>query len=258
MKESTYNTFLEESPLFKPANRSTLYENVMAQIISSIKNGSWEPGSKMDGELSLAGQFQVSRNSIREAMKALSLFKIVESRPGQGTFIAPDALRRIANNELINSLTEDVSLAEKMELRALLESQMVEWVTHNATLKELDNLEEVILEDIENIDILKETMLQTRTKFHDRLAEIAGNGLMVKLLRTIRAELEAHRHHYLELPEQRWNKMMEEHRTILKHIRSRNVKKAKEAMVKHLLQDMEDIMAYSRSAIHLEDTLLHM
>lgn len=257
-RDRVHEIFLEEFPLFKPASRSTLYENVMTQIISAIKNGSWQPGSKMDGELALAEQFQISRSSVREAMKALSVYKIIESRPGHGTFIAPDAIRRIANNELLHSLSEDVSIVEKMELRVIMEIQMVEWVTKNATLEDLDSLENTINNDIQNIDKLQETILQTRTKFHDRLAEIAGNGIMIRLIRSIRAELEAHRHNYLVLPEQHWNKMMEEHRAILKHIRSRNVKKAREAMVKHLLQDMEDIMGYSRSAIHLEDTLVHM
>lgn len=246
--------------MFKPASRSTLYENVIEQIIQAIKKGIWKPGSRMDGEMVLAEKFQVSRSSIREAMKALSLQNIVESKPGHGTFIASDALRKIANQELVNSLGEDVSLKEKVELRVLIELQTVEWVTLNATEEGLDELEIVLEEDIRNVDIFRETLLQTRARFHDKMAEIAGNGLIVKLLRTTRMELEAHRHNYLVIPEQRWNRMMEDHRSILRLIRARNVEKAKKAMYDHLTQGLEDTLGcYSDSTtIQLEDTLLHM
>jgi GntR family transcriptional repressor for pyruvate dehydrogenase complex len=212
----------------------------------------------MDGEMVLAEKFQVSRSSIREAMKALSLHNIVESKPGHGTFIAADALRKIANMKLVHSMGEDVSLREKMELRILMEEQIVEWVTQNASLEDIKKLEEVIQEDMDNIDVLKETLLQTRTRFHEELAEIAGNGLMVRLLRTIRAELETHRQQDLILPQQRWQEMMEEHQLILDIIRTRNVEKARETMRRHLSRNLEDILKKDRQEILLEDTLLHM
>jgi GntR family transcriptional repressor for pyruvate dehydrogenase complex len=212
----------------------------------------------MDGEMVLAEKFQVSRSSVREAMKALSLQNIVESKPGHGTFIATDALKKIANMELANTMGEDVSLKEKMELRILMEEQIVEWVTQNASLEEIERLEGVIQEDMDNIDFLKETLLQTRTRFHEELAEIAGNGLMVRLLRTIRAELETHRQQDLILPQHRWQEMMEEHQLILDIIRTRDVDRARETMRRHLSRNLEDILKNDRKEIHLEDTLLHM
>ena len=208
--------------------------------------------------MALAERFQVSRSSMREAMKALSLQHVVESKPGHGTFITADALRKIVNMDLVRTMEEDVTLKEKMELRILMEEQIVEWVTQNASPEEIGRLEEVIQEDIENIDILKETPLQTRTRFHEELAEIAGNGLMVKLLRTIRAELETHRQKDLILPQHRWQEMMDEHQLIVDIIRKKNVDKARETMRRHLIRNLEDILKDDRQEIHLEDTLLHM
>jgi GntR family transcriptional repressor for pyruvate dehydrogenase complex len=86
--------------LFKRANKSTLYEDVLYQVLDAVKRGTWKPGGKIPGELALTEHLQVSRNCIEIALEALSILKIVEARPGQVTFVAKDALRQITNREL--------------------------------------------------------------------------------------------------------------------------------------------------------------
>ena len=71
--------------MIKPVSKTTLYEEVIKQIISMIKEGKWIPGDKIPGELSLSESFNVSRNIIREALKSLELSGIVEAKPGKTT-----------------------------------------------------------------------------------------------------------------------------------------------------------------------------
>lgn len=220
--------------MFKPANKSTLYEDVLHQILDAVKKRTWEPGDKIPGELALAEQFQVSRNCIREALKALSILNILEAKPGQGTFVAEDALRQITNRELTEHLSENVSIIELMEIRTLLETQIIRWAIERGTDEEFERLKEVIDEERRFGRELSESSLQPRAEFHKILAEIAGNSLAVKFLNSIRGEFDAQRKRYLDLPQGTWEDMMNEHEKILELIVKRDTDKAIIEMEKHL------------------------
>lgn len=228
--------------LFKPANKSTLYENVLQQILGAVKKGKWKPGEKIPGEIALAEQFQVSRNCIREALKALSILKIIEARSGQGTFVSEDALRQITNRELTEHLSENVSIIELMEIRILLESQIVRWAIERGTDEEFERLKSIIDEERQFGRELSESSLQPRAEFHRILAEIAGNGLAVKFLNSIRGEFDAQRKRYLDIPLEKWETMMNEHGKILDLIIARDAEGAIREMEKHLLTGMNVVM----------------
>ncbi len=225
--------------MFKPANKSTLYEDVLKQILEAVKNGRWNPGEKIPGELSLAEQFQVSRNCIREALKALSILNIIEARPGQGTFISEDALCQITNRELTEHLSEKVSVMELMEIRIMLETQTVLWAIERASDDELERLKAIIEKERQFGRDLSKSSLQPRAEFHRILAEIAGNSLAVKFLNSIREELNAQRHRYLDLPLDTWEGLMNEHELILDLISRRDPVKAVKVMKDHVLRMKE-------------------
>ena len=220
--------------MFKPANKSTLHEDVLKQILQAVKNGRWNPGEKIPGEIALAEQFKVSRNCIREALKALSILNIIEARPGQGTFISEDALCQITNRELTEHLSEKVSVMELMEIRIMLETQTVLWAIERASDEELERLKAVIEKERQFGRDLSKSSLQPRAEFHRILAEIAGNSLAVKFLNSIREELNAQRHRYLELPLDTWESFMNEHELILDLIFKRDPVKAVKVMKEHV------------------------
>ena len=225
--------------MFKPANKSTLYEDVLKQILEAVKNGRWNPGEKIPGELSLAEKFQVSRNCIREALKALSILNIIEARPGQGTFISEVALCQITNRELTEHLSEKVSVMELMEIRIMLETQTVLWAIERASDDELERLKAIIEKERQFGRDLSKSSLQPRAEFHRILAEIAGNSLAVKFLNSIREELNAQRHRYLDLPLHTWEGLMNEHELILDLISQRDPVKAVKVMKDHVLRMKE-------------------
>lgn len=218
--------------MIKPANKSTLYENVLEQMLEAVKKGAWKPGEKIPGELALAEIFQVSRNCIREVLKALSIYNIVESRSGDGTYISANALRYLANNELVEHLSENVSIRELMEIRILLETQIVEWVIERATEEDLETLKEIVFSERDN----KNGTINpsSHSKFHEYLAEIARNSLAVKILASIREEINAQRYRYTRLPLSSWQEMMTEHEAILNCILNRDVVKARESVQRHI------------------------
>ncbi len=238
-KESRYSGKQDDTCMFEPANRPNLYEIVLDQLLLAVKDGKWLPGEKIPGELILAKEFRVSRNSIREALKALTLFRILEAKPGQGTFVSDDALRQIANNELVRHIRDKASSIELVEVRIILESHIIEMVIERANDEDLKKLAWVVEEEKRLGPGLTEETLKARAKFHETLAELSGNSLMPRLLHSIRVELESQRNRYLSMSEERWIQMMDEHEVILGYILQKDAIKAKEALCDHLVKGMK-------------------
>src|ERR687887_1393283 len=86
-----------ELTVIEPIRRSRLYEGIVQQIEGLLEKGDLKPGDQLPPERQLAEQFQVSRASVREALRTLELLGIVETRAGGGTFVRsakPDDLAR--------------------------------------------------------------------------------------------------------------------------------------------------------------------
>ncbi|MCF7935593.1 MAG: FadR family transcriptional regulator [Synergistales bacterium] len=228
--------------MFKPASRSNLYQEVLKQMIEAIKEGRWKPGERIPTEMELARSFEVGRNSIREATKALAIFGIVESKPGQGTFVSGDARKNIINTELLRYLTDDTSWVELMEVRILLEVQNVYWAAQNATEKDAEELREIIrrTQDASGSGHPRDAEhLKIHTDFHEKIAAIGRNKLALRLLRSIRSEIDAQRHKYLNLTEAEWEQMIIEHEQMVDRIAARDAAGASRIMRDHLLRGLE-------------------
>jgi GntR family transcriptional repressor for pyruvate dehydrogenase complex len=83
---------LEDGPL-PSIERSGIYTSVVDEILNSITSGGFAVGSPLPSERVLAGQLQVSRGSLREALRVLQHAGILESRPGSGTYVADGGSR---------------------------------------------------------------------------------------------------------------------------------------------------------------------
>lgn len=66
-----------------------MYREIAERLRQQIESGEFESGAQMPTEQDLQDQYSASRNTIREAIKQLTTLGLVETRPGQGTFVAP-------------------------------------------------------------------------------------------------------------------------------------------------------------------------
>lgn len=212
---------------FKPADKSALHSDVLNQMIDAIKKGTWEPGRRLPGEQLLAGQFEVSRNCIREVLKALALSGVLEARRGSGTFLSPNALRHLNGNELMNTMFDEASLRELIETRCLIEGQIAFWAAERATRAQISELKKTL-------DIQEPTP-ESYTRFHDALSEIAGNRLLTRFLESIHNELNSYRRHFREQSGETPEESTLRHLKIYEHIKARNPARAKKAMIEHLI-----------------------
>ena len=72
------------------------YEHVAERLAGEIRSGAFAPGERLPSERELARRLEVGRASVREAIAALQVQGVIETRPGSGSFVAADAARAAA------------------------------------------------------------------------------------------------------------------------------------------------------------------
>src|SRR5690349_18239020 len=85
--------------------RSGLVDQVIEQLRTSVTSGEWPIGTKIPTESALVEALGVGRNTVREAVRALSHTGVLEVRQGDGTYVratseVSGALRRLCGSEL--------------------------------------------------------------------------------------------------------------------------------------------------------------
>lgn len=225
--------------MIKPIERTTLPQNILEKLISEIKRGTWSPGTKIPNEKELASSFSVSRNCIREALKTLSNMKILESRPGKGTFVAKDAIRKILTSELIEKGYKDSTLKEITEVRVLLESQCAFWAAKRASEEELEELSNILKKSQANKDMSLDERIKLHFEFHEAIARLSKNSFLIRLLNSIRAEIEAERLQYEDFSAEDQMDLVKDQEEVIRYILNREAKDARDAMERHLIRGLE-------------------
>jgi GntR family transcriptional regulator len=64
-----------------------MYRQIAEDLRGQIESGELQPGQQLETELELRDRFRASRNTVRDAIRWLTALGLVESRPGQGTFV---------------------------------------------------------------------------------------------------------------------------------------------------------------------------
>ena len=189
--------------------QSGVTHEAIEQIRALIVSGEWGPGTRLPREVDLARQLGLSRNSLREAVRALSLARVLVVRQGDGTYVS------------------------SLEPGELLEPEA-------AALAALRGNADMLLDLRRELDRMlaagdrAEELVDADTEFHNVIARAAGNGVLEALLcslstRTVRARLWHGLAHENALDLAR-----EEHSRIYQAIASGDANLARAAMLLHI------------------------
>jgi DNA-binding FadR family transcriptional regulator len=106
----------------QPVQSVQLYQEISKRLIQQIRSGNWLPGQRLPPERELASSLNVSRPSLREALAALQLRGVVETRQGAASRVTDQALEILGADGPALSLDEDdVSPIALLEVREALE-----------------------------------------------------------------------------------------------------------------------------------------
>lgn len=131
-------------PLQVLKRRQLLYQAVQDEIKSYIIANNLRPGDPLPSEGELAQQLDISRNSVREAVKALEALGILEARAGSGLFVRNFTFDSILDNLPYGILFAMEQLDNLVEIRFHIEYGMMERVSQECTEEQLSHLHQIL------------------------------------------------------------------------------------------------------------------
>ncbi|MBZ4654434.1 MAG: transcriptional regulator [Peptococcaceae bacterium] len=222
---------------FTPVSENaSLTEKVFKQIRESITSGHFKPGDKLPSENELAESFQVSRTSVREAMKLLAGQGLIVIKRGLGAFVAEHKESPYLSDLQNILLKERENLLELFQIRKILETEAAAWAALNVTAEDIKVMRELIeqAEEEGKKPLVDKTRLnKINSEFHYALVHSTRNKTLVKVMTTLIDNLRESRDITLLLPG-RVHASIENHKAILKAIEEGDSEKARQLMKEHL------------------------
>jgi GntR family transcriptional repressor for pyruvate dehydrogenase complex len=168
------------TPSFRPARPRRAFEEIIHQIKALIEAGALKPGDKLPSERALAAEFQVSRNTLREALRTLELGGQITLRRGAsgGAFVA-DPAPPGNNDHVIPSLrVTDFSVADLTEAMRLVTGMLLQACAPIVTDEDLAALEAYV-DEAEKARSDPKQRSELLIQFYLLLAEASGNKILV-------------------------------------------------------------------------------
>ena len=238
MKNTQDKTIGSSIPV-KPIRKKSVPEAVIQEIRSLIDAGHLVPGSKLPGERELAQMMNVSRPSLREALKVLSLLGVIENRPGSGTFLATASDQWSIEPFSILFLLKKSTLFEIFDARKILEGGVAALAASNRTDEDLKAMEETLEKMRLNLG-KPEKYTKLETEFHRTIIEAAGNLVIADLMKKVYKLLKETRDRIYEKYSSRIRAYRDQdyknHETIYNAIKTGDAQMAAKAMADHLLE----------------------
>jgi GntR family transcriptional repressor for pyruvate dehydrogenase complex len=169
-------------------------DEAIERIRELIVSGKWGPGTRLPREADLAKQLGLSRNSLREAVRALSLARVLEVRQGDGTYVSSLEASELLEPALsATHLLRGRTVLELFEVRRMLEPEAAAMAAQRVDQDVLADLKRE-LDRMVAAEDRADDLIAADTAFHDVIARAPGNGVLRALLRslstnTVRARL---------------------------------------------------------------------
>ncbi len=207
-------------------------KGIISKLRDFIEYKNLEPGDKLPSERMLSEKFQVSRNSIREAIQKLEFFGILKSRPQSGTFIAD--IGRVAMSGMLDDILrlEDPDFKSLVETRILLELKTVRLASLRRTDEDLTEME-AALEAYKAKVLNGEDAVEEDLLFHLAIAKASKNSTMNTFMLIITPEIITNFEKYHVCDANLSFKGIKEHEDIYKAIKNQDPQEAKAKMKAH-------------------------
>ncbi|HCC56377.1 MAG TPA: GntR family transcriptional regulator [Solibacterales bacterium] len=215
-----------------PVTRTTLTADIYRKLVNHIIRGVWEPGSRIPPERQLGQLLGVGRASLREALKALEIMGLIETRLGDGTYVCQRS--EFLSKPLLWAITSrsETEVHELVEARKLIETELAGLAAERATAEDL-KLIGAHLDRMEHSLQRENEFLQADIEFHLAIGQSAHNSILMNALNLIRNLLQQWIGSTLRLPGVS-EKALEHHKAIFFAVAKKNGPAARAAMMAHL------------------------
>lgn len=212
-------------------------EQVEERLRVAILSGELKSGDLLPREVELARQFDVSRTTVREALRSLTTQRLIYKVPGSrgGNFVQlvdHNALGSAVIDSVHNLLTlGSIDFTEVAEVRQYLEIPAVRLAAANRSADDLERLHDIVRrQKAASVDDPEVPKLDEQ--FHSHIAQASGNRVLASLVSALHHETEPV--HYLDLSPDVGRATVRQHKAIVDAIAAQDADGAENAIVKHL------------------------
>jgi len=195
-----------------------------------IVNGDLKPGTRLPTERALVATMGISRNVLREALKALEAIGLIEIRVGDGMYVCDFDYASVMNHISFAISRTRHQLKSFMYAREVIEVGAMEYVIERVTDEDIDNLQKM-LAGYDGM-ITYEQNAQVDQAFHQALLAISGNPVLAEFAQFLGQ-------FFIEVlyyrGQGRYTTTADDHASIIETLRARDVEAAKMAMHEHVL-----------------------
>ncbi|MCI5660792.1 MAG: FCD domain-containing protein [Clostridia bacterium] len=142
-----------------------------------IRSEEYPAGARLPSEQQLAQRFEVSRNTVRGAIRSLSIFGLLRSINGSGTFVSERANVILEAQALASIMAHPDALLELVQARCVLEPQLAAMAARAASREEIDRLFEIV-ERMRGVED-HTAQINIGFSFHLELARMAHNRVLL-------------------------------------------------------------------------------
>lgn len=161
-------------------------DGAVTAIQQLITDGTLRPGDKLPVEKDLAAQLNISRNSVREAVRALTSMRVLRTRQGDGTYVTsldPELL--LDTITFVADLHRDATVLHFFEVRRLLEPEATAMAAQRLSTQDLSTLNGLLHEAEQfaagpHVDHQK--MVENDHAFHSLIIRACGNPVLSSLI----------------------------------------------------------------------------
>jgi len=156
-------------------------DEAIDKIKGMIVSGELRPGDRLPKEADLAERLGLSRSSLREAVKALSLIRVLDVRQGDGTYVTslePELL--LDAMTFVVDFHRDDTVLRFLEVRRILEPAATAMAAQHMSDEEIAGLRALLDELGDDTDV--EALVANDLEFHRRIAAGSGNPVLCSLI----------------------------------------------------------------------------
>lgn len=168
------------------------HELVLQRIEQDLSEGTLAVGDRLPGERTLAEELQVSRSSVREAIRVLESMGVVRtavgSGPESGAIVVADPVASIGAALRLHTATKLLPIADIVSTRILLETWAVREAASRRPIPDLTRIDEM-LDAMDAPDLEPDTFHRLDAAFHVAMSGLAGNAVVEAMMAALRESI---------------------------------------------------------------------
>jgi GntR family transcriptional repressor for pyruvate dehydrogenase complex len=173
-----------EKYLYAPLPKGPISEIIVKRITDCLINGELKPGDKIPTEVEFSKHLSIGRNGVREAIKVLAAFGVLEVRRSEGTFIVEHFSQALLDPMLYGLIFARDSMPNMLEFKiSFLQTALYLALkkADDSNIRKLRAMYEHLKDTFSNTPEDIDTLYKVSVGFHKYLCDICKNPLLTQM-----------------------------------------------------------------------------